>query len=295
MIDNRDKAIENYINRVLDKEFEFITENQVIPVVVDNEPYCLLDHYTFPEEGVCDINKLKDVLLCDLGDDLLKIDYDGILKVIRNVKGIVKAILDTGISRNSIILNLKGSFGVHNLFFRESSNEKLISDLLLCSEFLNDDLDILNVSFSYLDYIEQVYSIYLKAMSTRHFEFMLNSYLIPIIVTDNLGYNVGWTVHISDNTKITSDISCLKPDLIDGLRSIDESSEFINTDKITDFIDNADKLLKSINKTSNIGNLNNYTIETENSEKIYIRRSKKVLVKKLLNLYVKGIKVLDVY
>ena len=292
MIDNRDKAIEKYINRILDKEFEFITENQVIPIVVDNEPYCLSDYYTFPEEGVCDINKLNEILLCDLGDDLLKIDYDGILNVIRNVKKIVKAILDTGKSRNSIIVNLKGSFGVHNLFFRETCNEKLISDLLSYSEFLNDDLDILNISFNYLDYLEKIYSIYIKAMSTKHSEFMLDSHLIPIIVTDNIGHCTEWTIHIHNDTKITTDISCLRSEIMEGLKSIDEVSEFIDTDRITDFIDKSDELLKNINESCNV---DYYTIEIDGPGKIQIKRNRIVLVEKLLKLYVKGIKVLDVY
>lgn len=90
------KAVEEYISKVLDKEFEFITENQVIPLVVDNKPHRLLDNYVFPEEGVCDIKHLKEVLLCELGDDLLKIDYDKTLKVIRNVKEIAKMLLNTG-------------------------------------------------------------------------------------------------------------------------------------------------------------------------------------------------------
>lgn len=286
------KAVEEYISEVLDKEFEFITENQVIPVVVEDKPHCLLDNRAFPEEGVCDVNKLKEVLLCSLGDDLLKIDYDETLKVIRNTKGLVKAILDTGKSHNSLLVNLKGSFGIHSLFFHNTHNEKLISDLLLHSEFLNDDLDILNISFDYLDYIDHVYSIYLKAMSTRHFEFLSNNGLIPIIVTNNMGHSKEWAVHISNDTKITSDISCLKSDIISGIRSINEDFEFIDIDKITDFIDKSYELLKSINET---GDIDYYVIETEKHGKIHVKRNRIALVKKLLMLYVKGIKVLGVY
>lgn len=290
------KAVEEYISKVLDREFEFITENQVIPVVVEDKPcykpYCLLDNRAFPEEGVCDVNKLREVLLCNLGDDSLKIDYDGTLKIIRNTKELARAIRDTGKNRNSLLVNLKGSFGIHSLFFHDTHNEKLIPDLLLHSEFLDDDLDILNVSFSYLDYIERVYSIFLKAMSTRHFEFMSNNGLIPIIVTNNMGHSKEWTVHISNDTMITSDISCLKSDIISGIRSINEDFEFIDIDKITDFIDKSYELLKSTNE---IDNIDYYVVETEKHGKIHVKRNRIALVKKLLMLYVKGIKVLGVY
>lgn len=295
MIDDRDKAIEMYISRVLDKEFEFITENQVIPLVVDNKPHHLFDYYVFPEDGVCNINQLKEVLVCNLGDDLLKIDYDGTLKVIRNVKEIAKALLDTGESHNSLLVNIKDSSGVHNLFFQEARNEKIISDLLLYSEFLSNDLDILNISFNYLDYLEKIYLTYVEAMSTKHFEFMLNSHLIPIIVTDDRGHGKEWTVHIHNDTKITTDINCLRSEIMEGLKSIDEVSEFIDTNRITDFINKSDELLKYIGVIGGIDGPDFYTIEIENSGKINVKRNRVVLVEKLLNLYVKGIKVLDVY
>lgn len=289
------KAVEEYINRVLDKEFEFITENQVIPVVVEDKSHRLLDNRVFPEEGICDINKLKEVLLCSLGDDLLKIDYDGTLKVIRYTKEIAKVIRDTGKNRNSLLVNLKSSLGIHNLFFRKTHNEEIILDLLLHSEFLSNDLDILNISFGYLDYLEKIYLIYLEAMSTKHFEFMLDSYLIPIIVTDDRGHSSEWTVHISNDTKITTDISCLRSEIMEGLVPIDEVTEFIDTDKITDFIDKSDELLKNINETGDIDDIDSYTIEIENSGKIFVKRNRIVLVERLLKLYVKGKKVLDVY
>lgn len=201
-------------------------------------------------------------------------------------------LLNTGESHSSLLINMKGSFGIHNLFIKKTCNEEIILDLLSNSDFLSDDLDILNISFNYLDYLEKIYSIYIKAMSTKHFEFMLDSHLIPIIVTDDRGHGTEWTIHIHNDTKITTDINCLRSEIMEGLKSIDEVSEFIDTDRITDFIDKSDELLKNINETANI---DYYTIEIDGPGKIQIKRSRIVLVEKLIKLYVKGIEVLDVY
>ena len=68
-------------------------------------------------------------------------------------------LLNTGESHSSLLINMKGSFGIHNLFIKKTCNEEIILDLLFNSDFLSDDLDILNISFNYLDYLEKIYSI----------------------------------------------------------------------------------------------------------------------------------------
>lgn len=85
-------AINDYIDKIVEEEFEFIVEYQVIPVVYSTElgdvPFsCKCSDILY--EDCLDMEKLRNFLKYRVRISLLKVNYEATLRLIRNIKEVL--------------------------------------------------------------------------------------------------------------------------------------------------------------------------------------------------------------
>lgn len=85
-------AINDYIDKIVEEEFEFIVEYQVIPVVYYTElgdvPFsCKCSDILY--EDCLDMEKLQNFLKYRVRISLLKVNYEATLRLIRNIKEVL--------------------------------------------------------------------------------------------------------------------------------------------------------------------------------------------------------------
>lgn len=141
-------AISDYINKIVEKEFEFIVKYQVIPVV-----YCTeLGDVPFSRkcsdilyEDCLDINKLRNFLKYRVRISLLKVNYEATLRLIRNIKEVLTFL---SVERNEDKIKITLRDIKEEVVLDYLSINDLVTRLLADPRLLGGDL--VNVKFFYL-------------------------------------------------------------------------------------------------------------------------------------------------
>ena len=282
-------AINDYINKIVEEEYEFIVEYQVIPVVYSVEvgdiPYYRKCSELFHGDSCLDINELRYFLKYRVRICLLKVNYEATLRLIRNIREVL-TFLPVERNEDKIEITIRNS--EEGIVLSYLSINDLVTKLLVDSRLLCGDLVNVEFSFSINSFTKSLK--YIETIIRKEYDFFKKYEIVPRLVTNSKTFVNKWNYfRIKFSSESLDSLSDKNLNDLYSILRINSEIEHFNYSGILEFIIFTKSLLSKIDSVNNT-----HSLETEGGH-IYYSSSIQDLVINILKLYTKGVKIIKIY
>lgn len=180
--------LNNYIDRVVEIEYEFIVQNKIIPFVLvytdgtETAKYLKGNSSIFPEEDYCDVSKIGDYILEEGKEFLEVLDIDRTIELVEKIKKILSTYLDESIVEIGLYNQQKSNQMSAMIVF--GSREELVEYLFTEYQLLQNS-EVTSVKFS--NQGGEKGKQFIDKILRNNSDFMSKYGLIPVIFYNKIG------------------------------------------------------------------------------------------------------------